>query len=57
VREVADEVPGWGGEVAAVVDSGLPGPKGNREVFLHLVARADPARPAALDEWIERAVA
>ena len=57
VRDVANEVPAWGGEVAAVVDSGLPGPKGNREVFLHLLARDHPARPAELDTWIERAVA
>ena len=57
VREVADTAPTWGGEVAAVVDSGLPGPKGNREVFLHVVSRERPARPADLDRWIERAVA
>ena len=31
--------------VAGVVDSGLPGPKGNREFFLHLVHRPEPAFP------------
>ena len=27
----------WGGVTVGVVDSGLPGPKGNREFFVHLV--------------------
>ena len=36
VAEVAARVPGWGGRVLGVVDSGLPGPKGNREFFLYL---------------------
>jgi 23S rRNA (cytidine1920-2'-O)/16S rRNA (cytidine1409-2'-O)-methyltransferase len=38
VDEVAAQVPEWGGRVLGVADSGLPGPKGNREVFLHVVA-------------------
>ncbi len=37
VEEVAARVPEWGGRVLGVADSGLPGPKGNREVFLHVV--------------------
>ena len=37
LREVAEAALGWGAEARAVVDSGLPGPKGNREFFLHLV--------------------
>jgi 23S rRNA (cytidine1920-2'-O)/16S rRNA (cytidine1409-2'-O)-methyltransferase len=37
-REVADQVPGWGGRVVGRVDSLLPGPKGNRELFLALAA-------------------
>ncbi len=40
LREVAEQVPDWGGRVAGWVDSGLPGAKGNREFFLHLVAAA-----------------
>src|SRR5205807_8631253 len=32
VREVAEAALAWGGETAGIVDSGLPGPKGNREV-------------------------
>jgi 23S rRNA (cytidine1920-2'-O)/16S rRNA (cytidine1409-2'-O)-methyltransferase len=37
VDEVAARVPEWGGRVLGVADSGLPGPKGNREVFLYVV--------------------
>jgi 23S rRNA (cytidine1920-2'-O)/16S rRNA (cytidine1409-2'-O)-methyltransferase len=36
--EIAAQVPEWGARLEAVVDSGLPGPKGNREFFLHLAA-------------------
>jgi len=55
-REVAEAALGWGAETAGVVDSGLPGPKGNRELFLHLVQRASPRLPAELDSWIADAV-
>jgi 23S rRNA (cytidine1920-2'-O)/16S rRNA (cytidine1409-2'-O)-methyltransferase len=37
VDRLAAQVPEWGGRVLGVADSGLPGPKGNREVFLHVV--------------------
>ncbi|MGI8606796.1 MAG: TlyA family RNA methyltransferase [Gaiellaceae bacterium] len=37
VDRVVSQVPDWGGRVVGVVDSGLPGPKGNRESFLHVV--------------------
>jgi hypothetical protein len=37
--------------VAGVVDSGLPGPKGNREIFIQLVNDAKPKLPAELEEW------
>jgi 23S rRNA (cytidine1920-2'-O)/16S rRNA (cytidine1409-2'-O)-methyltransferase len=47
VREIAVAALGWGAETVGVVDSGLPGPKGNREVFLHLVHRE---RPHLLDD-------
>ena len=49
--------PRWGAQVAGVVDSGLPGPKGNREFFLHLVQREQPELPAELDDWIDDATA
>ena len=56
LRGVAEAALGWNAEPAAVVDSGLPGPKGNREFFLHLVHRGRPERPDELDTWIDRAV-
>jgi 23S rRNA (cytidine1920-2'-O)/16S rRNA (cytidine1409-2'-O)-methyltransferase len=37
VHGVARQVPEWGGRVVGSVDSGLPGPKGNRESFLYVV--------------------
>jgi 23S rRNA (cytidine1920-2'-O)/16S rRNA (cytidine1409-2'-O)-methyltransferase len=36
--EIAAQVPEWGGRLEGTVDSGLPGPKGNREFFLYLTA-------------------
>jgi 23S rRNA (cytidine1920-2'-O)/16S rRNA (cytidine1409-2'-O)-methyltransferase len=57
LREVAEEALAWCGETVGVVDSGLPGPKGNREFFLHLVHRPSPALADALDDWIDDAVA
>jgi 23S rRNA (cytidine1920-2'-O)/16S rRNA (cytidine1409-2'-O)-methyltransferase len=56
VREIAAAALAWGGRTAGVVDSGLPGPKGNREVFLHLVQDEDPRLPDELDDWIGREV-
>jgi 23S rRNA (cytidine1920-2'-O)/16S rRNA (cytidine1409-2'-O)-methyltransferase len=52
VRDVADAALAWEAETVGVVDSGLPGPKGNREVFLHLVHRAHPQLPDDIDERI-----
>jgi len=54
--EVADAALGWEGETGGVVDSGLPGPKGNREFFLHLVHRERPELPRDLADWIDAAV-
>ena len=56
VREIAEAALGWGGETAGAVDSGLPGPKGNREVFLHLVHRERPHLPEDIDARIAAAV-
>jgi 23S rRNA (cytidine1920-2'-O)/16S rRNA (cytidine1409-2'-O)-methyltransferase len=47
LRKTAGRVPEWGGRVAGVADSGLPGPKGNREFFLLLEAGSE---PAAIDD-------
>ncbi len=57
LREVAADAPGWWSQVAGVVDSGLPGPKGNREFFLHLVQRERPENPDELEDWIDDATA
>jgi 23S rRNA (cytidine1920-2'-O)/16S rRNA (cytidine1409-2'-O)-methyltransferase len=57
LREVAEAAVDWGAGVVGVVDSGLPGPKGNREFFLHLQASEHPTLPDDLDERIDAAVA
>jgi 23S rRNA (cytidine1920-2'-O)/16S rRNA (cytidine1409-2'-O)-methyltransferase len=36
--EIAAQVPEWGARLEGIVDSGLPGPKGNREFFLYVSA-------------------
>jgi 23S rRNA (cytidine1920-2'-O)/16S rRNA (cytidine1409-2'-O)-methyltransferase len=56
VREIAEAALRWRGETVAAVDSGLPGPKGNREVFLHLVHREHPELPDDIDDRIAGAV-
>jgi 23S rRNA (cytidine1920-2'-O)/16S rRNA (cytidine1409-2'-O)-methyltransferase len=56
VREVAEAALEWGAEPAGVADSGLPGPKGNREFVLWLQHRDAPRRNEQLDEWIDAAV-
>jgi 23S rRNA (cytidine1920-2'-O)/16S rRNA (cytidine1409-2'-O)-methyltransferase len=56
VREVAEAALAWQGQTLGAVDSGLPGPKGNRETFLHLVHRERPHLPDDLDEQIAAAV-
>ena len=56
VRGIAEAAVAWEGQVAGVVDSGLPGPKGNREVFLHLVHRERARLPDDIDAWIAAAI-
>ena len=46
----------WGGVTVGVVDSGLPGPKGNREFFVHLEHRPGEPNPDDIDRWIADAV-
>jgi 23S rRNA (cytidine1920-2'-O)/16S rRNA (cytidine1409-2'-O)-methyltransferase len=55
-REVAEAALGWQGRTVAAVDSGVPGPKGNREVFLHLVHDPEARLPDDIDDRIARAV-
>ena len=57
LREVAEDAPTWGAQTLGVVDSGLPGPKGNREFFLHLAQRERPEIPDELEHWIDDATA
>jgi 23S rRNA (cytidine1920-2'-O)/16S rRNA (cytidine1409-2'-O)-methyltransferase len=56
VREIAVAGLDWEAETAGVVDSGLPGPKGNREVFLHLVHREHPHLLDDIDARIAAAI-
>jgi 23S rRNA (cytidine1920-2'-O)/16S rRNA (cytidine1409-2'-O)-methyltransferase len=56
VRAAAEALLAAGGETCGVVDSGLPGPKGNHEFVLHLVHRERPELAAELDGWIANAV-
>jgi 23S rRNA (cytidine1920-2'-O)/16S rRNA (cytidine1409-2'-O)-methyltransferase len=55
LREVAEAAAAWQAQVVGAVDSGLPGPKGNREFFLHLVHRDEPKIPDELESWIDNA--
>jgi 23S rRNA (cytidine1920-2'-O)/16S rRNA (cytidine1409-2'-O)-methyltransferase len=57
VRELVEAALEWQGETAGIVDSGLPGPKGNREFFLHLVQRQEPRLADDIDSRIAAAVA
>jgi 23S rRNA (cytidine1920-2'-O)/16S rRNA (cytidine1409-2'-O)-methyltransferase len=56
LREVAEAALAWEAQAAGLVDSGLPGPKGNREFVLHLVHAERPEIPPDLDRWIADAV-
>jgi 23S rRNA (cytidine1920-2'-O)/16S rRNA (cytidine1409-2'-O)-methyltransferase len=57
LREVVEAGLAWGATAVGVVDSGLPGPKGNREFFLHLINRDDPVLLDDIDDRIRDAVA
>jgi 23S rRNA (cytidine1920-2'-O)/16S rRNA (cytidine1409-2'-O)-methyltransferase len=56
IEKVVEAAREWGGETVGVVDSGLPGPKGNREFFVHLVNRSEPTDPDDIHRWIAEAV-
>jgi len=56
LRGTAEAALAWGGEVLGVVDSGLPGPKGNHEFFLHLTQKERPGLADEIDAWIDSAV-
>ena len=56
LHEVCEASLAWRTQVAGVVDSGLPGTKGNREFVCHLVHAEHPGLPAELERWIDDAV-
>ena len=56
LREIAEAALGWQAYVSGVVDSGLPGPKGNHEFFLQLAHREQPELPDELESWIDEAI-
>jgi 23S rRNA (cytidine1920-2'-O)/16S rRNA (cytidine1409-2'-O)-methyltransferase len=55
LREIAAAALGWDAETVGVVDSGLPGPKGNREFFLRLRHGEQPTLSDELEGWIDDA--
>lgn len=57
LHDVCSAAAAWGARVAGVVDSGLPGPKGNREFLVHLIDSPEPTDADDLDRWIDDAVA
>jgi 23S rRNA (cytidine1920-2'-O)/16S rRNA (cytidine1409-2'-O)-methyltransferase len=57
LREVVDAAFDWGVTTVGVVDSRLPGPKGNREFFVHLIDSDDPVLLDDIDDRIRDAVA
>ena len=56
LKAVTEAARAWGGRTVGVVDSGLPGPKGNREFFVHLLNRSTEASHDDIDRWIAEAV-
>jgi 23S rRNA (cytidine1920-2'-O)/16S rRNA (cytidine1409-2'-O)-methyltransferase len=56
VEHVIEAARAWGAVTIGVVDSGLPGPKGNREFFLHLVHRPGEPNPDDIDRLVADAV-
>jgi 23S rRNA (cytidine1920-2'-O)/16S rRNA (cytidine1409-2'-O)-methyltransferase len=56
LHEVCSAAAGCGSRVLGVVDSGLPGPKGNREFLVHLTDSREPTDPDEPDRWIDDAV-
>ncbi len=56
VRSVSEAALAWPARTVGVVDSGVPGPKGNRELFLHLVHDHRATLSDDLDRWLDDAV-
>jgi 23S rRNA (cytidine1920-2'-O)/16S rRNA (cytidine1409-2'-O)-methyltransferase len=56
LRHVVDAGLVWGATAVGVVDSGLPGPKGNREFFVHFIDRDVPVLLDDIDLRIDSAL-
>jgi 23S rRNA (cytidine1920-2'-O)/16S rRNA (cytidine1409-2'-O)-methyltransferase len=56
IESVLEAARDWSADPLGVVDSGLPGPKGNREFFIHLVDRAAETDPDDIERWIADAL-
>ena len=56
LHDVCTHAATWGSRVLGVVDSGLPGPKGNREFVIHLTDSPEPTDANDLEHWIDDAV-
>jgi len=56
LHDFCAEAASWRARVAGVVDSGHPGPKGNREFVVHLIASEKPSDPDELECRIDAAV-
>jgi 23S rRNA (cytidine1920-2'-O)/16S rRNA (cytidine1409-2'-O)-methyltransferase len=56
IESVIEAARAWDGMTVGVVDSGLPGPKGNREFFVHLEHRPGEPNPDDIDRWIADAL-
>ena len=56
LETVIEDARAWGAVTVGVVDSGLPGPKGNREFFVHLEHRPGEPNPDDIDRFVADAV-
>ncbi len=56
LHDVCGATASWGSRVLGVVDSGLPGPKGNREFLVHLIDSPEPTDADDLERWIDDAI-
>jgi len=56
LREFCTAAASWDARIAGVVDSGHPGPKGNREFVVHLIASEEPSDPDDRELRIDAAV-
>jgi 23S rRNA (cytidine1920-2'-O)/16S rRNA (cytidine1409-2'-O)-methyltransferase len=56
LESVIEAARAWDAATIGVVDSGLPGPKGNREFFVHLVHRPGEPNPDDIDRLVADAV-